>query len=80
MDSNMRDTSTNDIRPTLDIDLTNHQQKRANKTSEMRQWAEGYKVNKPIPSDILPLLAKDEAKQMELGMKNMSLENREKEG
>jgi hypothetical protein len=79
MDNDMRDTNTNDMHPTLDIGSSSHQEMRASKTNEMRQWAEGYKVNKPIPSDLLLLLAKDEAKQMKLVMKNMSLENQTKE-
>jgi hypothetical protein len=40
----------------------------------MKQWAQELRVNKPIPKDILPLLAKDDAKQMEIVLKNMSLD------
>jgi hypothetical protein len=47
---------------------------RACETSEMKQWAQELRVNKPIPKDILPLLAKDDAKQMEIVLKNMSLD------
>ena len=40
---------------------------------EMKQWAKETKVNAPIPRDLLPMLAKDPAKQMELAMKHMDL-------
>ncbi|KAF1943930.1 hypothetical protein EJ02DRAFT_452964 [Clathrospora elynae] len=46
---------------------------RAKDLSEMRQWSEGITINKPIPRDLLPILAKDDAKQLEIIMKNMSL-------
>lgn len=39
----------------------------------MRQWAKDFKINKPIPRDIVPLLAKDEATQLEIMMNNVSL-------
>ncbi|KAH7066786.1 hypothetical protein BKA63DRAFT_127900 [Paraphoma chrysanthemicola] len=42
--------------------------------AEMKQWAERVKVNAPMPRDLLPLLAKDDAKQMEFVMRQMSLE------
>jgi hypothetical protein len=47
---------------------------RAHETSEMKQWAQELSLNKPIPKDLLPLLAKDDAKQMEIVLKNMSLD------
>jgi acyl-CoA synthetase (NDP forming) len=50
---------------------------RASDHEEMRQWAKGLKINKPIPADLLPILAKDGAKQTEIVMKNMSLERQE---
>jgi len=46
---------------------------RAQEMSEMRQWAENLKLNKPIPRDLLPLLAKDGAKQLEIVMKHMHI-------
>jgi hypothetical protein len=42
----------------------------------MKRWAEELKINKPIPKDLLPILAKDGDKQMEILMKNTSLEKR----
>jgi hypothetical protein len=50
---------------------------RASDHEKMRQWAKGLKINKPIPADLLPILAKDGAKQMEIVMKNMSLGRQE---
>lgn len=47
---------------------------RASEMSEMRQWAKELRVNKPIPKDLLPLLAKDNAKQLEIVLNNMSLD------
>ncbi|KAH7081042.1 hypothetical protein FB567DRAFT_449165 [Paraphoma chrysanthemicola] len=41
--------------------------------AEMKQWAESLEVNAPIPRDLLPLLAKDDVKQMEIVMREMSL-------
>lgn len=52
---------------------------RAQETSEMRQWAENLKLNKPIPRDLLPLLAKDGAKQLEIVMKHMHIGKEEKQ-
>jgi hypothetical protein len=49
---------------------------RAHETSEMKQWAQELNVNKPIPKDLLPLLAKDDAKQMGIVLKNMSLDRK----
>ncbi|EAT90465.1 hypothetical protein HBI56_049860 [Parastagonospora nodorum] len=50
---------------------------RAQETSEMRRWAETLKLNKPIPRDVLPLLAKDGAKQLEIVMKHMHIGKQE---
>jgi hypothetical protein len=50
---------------------------RASDHEEMRQWAKRLKINKPIPADLLPILAKDGAKQIEIFMKNMSLGRQE---
>lgn len=40
---------------------------------EMKEWAKGTKINAPIPRDLLPLLTKDPAKQIELAMDHMDL-------
>jgi hypothetical protein len=45
----------------------------AQEVSEMRRWAEETKVDMPIPRDLLLLLARDGAKQMEIVLRNMSL-------
>jgi hypothetical protein len=42
----------------------------------MKRWAEELKINKPLTMDLLPILAKDGDKQMEILMKNTSLEKR----
>jgi hypothetical protein len=42
----------------------------------MKRWAEDLKINKPIPKDLLPILAKDDDKQMEILMKNKNLGRR----
>ncbi|KAH7407019.1 hypothetical protein DE146DRAFT_753552 [Phaeosphaeria sp. MPI-PUGE-AT-0046c] len=47
---------------------------RRQELEEMKQWAKETKVNAPIPRDLLPILAKDPAKQMELAMEHMELE------
>lgn len=46
---------------------------RRQELEEMKQWAKETKVNAPIPRDLLPILAKDPAKQMELAMMHMEL-------
>ena len=46
---------------------------RRRELEEMKQWAKETKVNAPIPWDLLPILAKDPAKQMELAMEHMEL-------
>jgi hypothetical protein len=45
---------------------------------EMKQWAENLRLNTPLPRDLLPLLSKDGAKQMEILLTNMSLGTEEK--
>jgi hypothetical protein len=77
MDTNMSDSNENTPRDTLD---KNQALARASDVDEMKQWAQGFKVNKPIPVDLLPTLAKDNAKQMEIVMKNMSLGERKTGG
>jgi hypothetical protein len=42
----------------------------------MKQWAQELSVNKPIPKDLLPLLAKDDAKQMGIVLKNVNLDRK----
>ncbi|KAF1835859.1 hypothetical protein BDW02DRAFT_481004, partial [Decorospora gaudefroyi] len=46
---------------------------RAEECKEMKRWAEGFRVNRPIPKDLLPILAKGDDKQMEIFLRNMSL-------
>jgi len=53
---------------------TNITRDRAREVSEMKQWAENLKLGAPIPRDLLPLLAKDDAKQLEIVLRNMRLE------
>jgi hypothetical protein len=79
MDHEMHDTAT---KPSTSHNPTSSfaQQCRAIETAEMRKWAEDFKLNNSIPKDILPLLAKDDAKQLEIVMKNMSLGKKEKLG
>jgi hypothetical protein len=77
MDTNMSDSNENTPRDTLD---KNQALARASDVDEMKQWAQGFKVNKPIPVDLLPTLAKDNAKQIEIVMKNMSLGERKTGG
>lgn len=43
---------------------------------EMKKWAKETKVNAPIPRDLLAILAKDPAKQMELATRHMGLGER----
>jgi hypothetical protein len=50
------------------------QANRASTVNEMKQWAEDFKINKPIPRDLVLLLAKDGVKQLEIVMKNVILE------
>jgi hypothetical protein len=50
----------------------------ATEVAEMKQWVESIKLNTPIPRDLLPLLAKDDAKQMEIVLRHMSLEHDER--
>jgi acyl-CoA synthetase (NDP forming) len=78
MDTEMSGTNENTPRNTNDDAPRDALDKemalaRASDHEEMRQWAKGLKINKPIPADLLPILAKDGAKQMEIVMKNMSL-------
>jgi hypothetical protein len=80
MDYNMHDTSMNTPRDTLDTDRDIGHQTRQTETMEMKQWAADHKVNKLIPSELVPLLAKDGAKQMEIVMRNMSLGRGDKQG
>lgn len=68
-----RNTDKNVPRDALDNETA---RARANDHEEMRQWAISLKINKLIPMDLLPILAKDNAKQMEIVMKNMNLEER----
>jgi hypothetical protein len=77
MDTNMSDSNENTPRDTLD---KNQALARASDVDEMKQWAQGFKVNKPIPVDLLPILARDNVKQMEIVMKNMSLGERKTGG
>jgi hypothetical protein len=49
-------------------------QMRAAKLTEMKQWAKSFTINKPVPQDLLPLLTKDDTKQVEIMMRNTSLE------
>jgi hypothetical protein len=79
MNHDMHDTATNSgtyHNPTSSF----AQQCCAIETGEMRKWAKNLKLNNPIPKDLLPLLAKDDAKQLEIVMKNMSLGKKEKLG
>ncbi|KAF2828071.1 hypothetical protein CC86DRAFT_381033 [Ophiobolus disseminans] len=46
---------------------------RASQVREMKQWAENLRLGVPIPRDLLPLLAKDDAKQMEIVLRNLRL-------
>jgi hypothetical protein len=48
-------------------------QERVAELKEMKQWAQQLNINNPIPKDLLPILAKDDNKQMEILMKNTSL-------
>jgi hypothetical protein len=85
MDTNMSDSNESTARNANDTTSRNTLDKyqalsRASDVDEMKQWAEGFKVNKPIPNDLLPILAKDGAKQMEIVMKNMSLGRRKTGG
>jgi hypothetical protein len=72
-----RDTNDNIPHNTLDRDEALI---RASDVNELKQWAEGFKINKPIPIDLLPILAKNDAKQMEIVMKNVSLRGRRNGG
>jgi hypothetical protein len=47
---------------------------RAAQLNEMKYWAISFTVNKRVPRDLLPILTRDEAKQMEILMGNMTLE------
>jgi hypothetical protein len=58
---------------TTSSNQTSADELRAEETSEMKKWAEAFKVEKPIPQDLLPILSKNEVKQMEIVMKNMNL-------
>ncbi|KAF2683580.1 hypothetical protein K458DRAFT_389500 [Lentithecium fluviatile CBS 122367] len=44
------------------------------KFRELKEWGERFKLERPIPKDILPFLAKGEGKQMEIAMKSVRLE------
>jgi hypothetical protein len=46
---------------------------RATEVSEMKAWAEHTKVDMPIPRDLLPLLARDDVKQIEIVMRHVGL-------
>jgi hypothetical protein len=72
-----RDTNDNIPHNTLDRDEALIL---ASDVNEMKQWAEGFKINKPIPIDLLPILVKNGAKQMEIVMKNVSLRGRKNGG
>jgi hypothetical protein len=47
---------------------------RATEVREMKAWAKDTKVDMPIPRDLLPLLARDDVKQMEIVMRHVGLE------
>jgi hypothetical protein len=49
------------------------QQARQKEVSEMKQWAQRFKLDTPIPRDVLSLMAKHDVEQVEIVMKNMSL-------
>jgi hypothetical protein len=66
MDHEMPDVSAN----------SQADRERTAELKDMKWWAEELKINKPIPKDLLPILAKDGYKQMEILMKNTSLEKR----
>jgi hypothetical protein len=72
----LHDTNDNIPRNTMDKDQA---LARANDIDEMKQWAEGFRVKKSIPNDLLSILAKDGAKQMKIFMKNMIWECRRME-
>lgn len=40
---------------------------------ELKQWGKETKVNAPVPKDLLPILAKDPANQIEIAMEHMEL-------
>lgn len=51
--------------------LKNHQRDRQNKDkqmkiNELRKFAHNFKLNTPVPQDLVPILAKDEKKQKEI--------------
>jgi hypothetical protein len=56
-----------------DIDRLLTKAKIACEVSEMKTWAENFKLSTPIPQDLVPLLAKDDGKQLEIVMNNVSL-------
>lgn len=48
-------------------------QERAMEMRNMKQWSESIQIGSPIAKDLLPILAKDDVKQIELVMKTMGL-------
>ncbi|KAH7401217.1 hypothetical protein BKA66DRAFT_405370 [Pyrenochaeta sp. MPI-SDFR-AT-0127] len=50
-------------------------QARATEMRDLKQWSDSIQIITPIPKDLLPILAKDEVKQMEIVLKTMKLED-----
>jgi hypothetical protein len=76
-DTNATQTSAaGTLQSASNVDSSTRGSMRALEHSEMKQWAEGLKIKKPISRDLLPILAKDDDKQMEILMKNTSLDKR----
>ena len=53
---------------------------RAATIEELKQWGNSFQLKTPIPADIVPILARDEVKQIEIQMKNVRLERDVKGG
>lgn len=55
-------------------------EKKARTLDKLKQWGKNFKLQTTIPRDILPLLAKGDAKQLELVMKGMDLDGAKNNG
>ena len=57
-------------------------QSRSDIDKDLKMWSQTFKINRPLPKDLLPLLSKDEDKQLEIFLNNVQLEyeNSQEEG
>jgi hypothetical protein len=76
MDHNMSNVRPSDH--ALITDDTPDRCTRQKEVHEMKQWVDNLILSTPLPRDLLSLLAKDDTKQMEIVLRNMSLGTEEK--